>query len=320
MQKVLALLFAGMIPAMISATDFTLKPTSPWKKTADDAAAIDYDGRKKVWPHLWLKTAEPLKPDTFYRITFDAKSSAPERAYCGFHAVIQGEKMRMYTIFFPAAEFRKYAFYFNSGEKPETGTANIYFDPTNAFQMEVKNLRLDEMTGESLFGKNLLPCGNFEEGNPFHSYKKELKDHLKIAEPSDFLSGEKSLLLDCRNGRVEIISDGLPALPGKEIEVKFYAKSADAAQIHVTLDFGKGSSGKHYYRSARFRVEKEWKECSCKFKISEDLKTYPVLARHLANLRFGGMAAAGDGNAQIYLDGISYAILKDPAPQEGASK
>ena len=307
MKKILALFAAGMIPAIMFATDFTLRVNAPWKKTAENAAAIDYDGRK-AWPHLWLKTTEPLKPDTFYRITFEAKSSAPEQIFCGFEPILNAKKQRIYHKFFPAADFRKYTFYFNSGKKPETGTPNIYFNPAKPFQMEVKNIQLDEMTEGSLLGKDLLPCGNFEEGNPFHPYKKAIKDYLKIVDSAEFLCGENSLLLDCRGKSIEIISDLLPVVPGKEIEVKFYAKSADAAQVRLILDFGSGFGGKHYYLSAKFRLENDWKEFSHKFKISEDFKTYPVLHRSLANLRIGGQAVPAGGNAEIYLDGISYTI------------
>ena len=309
MKKILALFTAGMIPAMIFATDFTLRPTSLWKKNADNAAVIDYDGRK-AWPHLWLKTAEVLKPDTLYRVTFEAKSSAPEQIFCGFEPVLNGKKQRIYHKFFPSADFRKYTAYFNSGKVPETGIPNIYFDPTVPFQMEVKDIKLDEMTEGSLYGKNLLPCGNFEEGNPFHPYKKEMKDHLKIVDSAEFLSGENSLLLDCHGRNIEIISDLLPVVPGKAIEVKFYAKSEGPAQIRLILDFGSGFGGKHYYLSKKFRVEKEWKEFSHKFRISEDFNTYPVLYRSLANLRFGGQSIPAGGNAEIYLDGISYTICK----------
>jgi hypothetical protein len=78
MKKALAMFAAGMIPAMIFAADFTLQPTSLWKKTADNAAKIDYDGRK-TWPHLRLKTAEALKPNILYRVTFEAKSTVPNQ-------------------------------------------------------------------------------------------------------------------------------------------------------------------------------------------------------------------------------------------------
>lgn len=309
MKKILASLIAGMIPAMMFATPFTLRVDVPWKKTADNTAVIDYDGRK-TWPHLWLKTTEPLKPETLYRITFEAKSSLPEQIFCGFESVLNGKKRRIYYKFFPSTDFRQYTSYFNSGKTPETVIPNIYFNPTVPFQMEIKGIKLDELTEESLYGKNLLPYGNFEEGNPFHPYRKEKKDYLKIVDSAEFMSGEYSLLLDCRDKSIEIISGLLPAVPGKEIEVKFYAKSEDAAQVRLILDFGSGFGGKHYYLSTKFRVGKEWKEFSHKFKISEDFKTYPVLRRSLANLRFGGQAISDGGNVKIYLDGISYTLKK----------
>ena len=309
MKKLRALFAAGMIPAMMSATDFSLQMQSPWKKTADNAASIDYQG-SKAWPKLKIKPGESLKPNSLYRITFEAKSSAPEQIFCGFEPVLNGKKQRIYYKFFPSANFKKYTFYFNSGKTPETGIPNIYFNPTKPFQMEIKDIKLDEMTEESLYGKNLLPCGDFEEGNPFHPYTKAMNDRFRIVDSADFMCGENTLLLDCHSKSTSIISDSLPAIPGKEIAVKFYAKSDNAAQVRLIIDFGNGFGGKHYYLSAKFRLEKEWKEFSHKFKISEDFNTYPVLHRSLANLRLGGQSISDGTESKIFLDSISYTILK----------
>ena len=309
MKSTFALFVAGMIPAMMFAADFTLKPTSLWKKTADNAAKIDYDGRK-AWPHLRLKTAEALKPNTLYRVTFEAKSSAPEQIFCGFEPVLNGKKQLIYNSFFPSADFKKYTCYFTSGEDPK-GMPSIYFNPTSAFQLEVKNINLDEMTEESLYGKNLLPCGNFEEGNPFHPYKKEMKDHLKIVDSANFMSGEKSLLLDCPEGKTVAVTSGfIPAVPGKEIEVKFYAKSDEPARIPVTLDWWMSGS-KHLYCTFQFKTEKEWNEYTLKYKVPEDFETYPALLRNLmTSIRFSGRSLSKDGSAKIYFDDISYMMKK----------
>ena len=48
---------------------------------------------------------------------------------------------------------------------------------------------------------------------------------MKIVDTPDFPSGKKSLLLNCLEGKAEIISTQIPAIPGKEIEVRFFAKS-----------------------------------------------------------------------------------------------
>ena len=310
MKKAFAIFAAGMIPAMMFATDFTLQTHRAWKKTANDAATINYGG-EKAWPTIRLKTAEPLKPNTFYRVTFEAKSTAPGKCFCGFSIVLQGKEQRSYQIFCPTVDFQKYVFYLYSGENTEKSVPNIYFNPTVPFQMEVKGLKLDELSDDSLYGKNLLLNGNFEEGNSFQPYQKKLKDYVKIVDSANFLSGEKSLLIDSQGKRIGVISDPLPVLPGKTIEVKFYAKSDDAAQVHVLLDFGGGFGGRHYYIPVKFRVEKEWKEFSHKFKISEDFKTYPVLCKSLTQLRFGGESLPAGGNAKIYLDGISYTMIKE---------
>ena len=138
-----------------------------------------------------------------------------------------------------------------------------------------------------------------------------MENRVKIVDSPDFSGGEKSLLLDCLEGKAEIISTQIPAIPDKEIEVRFFAKSADDARCYVIRDFGRTPKSKHYYRRFNFKPEKEWKEFSHKFKISEDFKTYPVLCKSLTQLRFGGESLPAGGNAKIYLDGISYTMIKE---------
>lgn len=309
MKKSLALLAAGMIPAVVSALPFTLQPTSLWKKNGADAAVINYDGRK-TWSHLKLKTAEPLKPNTLYRITFEAKSSAPKPVFSGFEPVIQSKKQRVYTQFFPTADFKKYTVYFFSGETPK-GIPSIYFDPTSAFKLEVKNIKLDEMTDDLLYGKNLLPGGDFEEDNTFCSISPKMIDRIKVVDSANFMNGEKSLLLDCPEGKMTAVTSGfMPAIPGKEIEVKFYAKSEEPAKIQVTLNWWMSGS-MHLYRTFQFKSEKEWKEYTLKYKVPEDFEKYPALLRNLmTHIRISGQPLAKGGSAKVYFDDISYTIRK----------
>ena len=304
MKKAFVMFAAGMIPAMMFATDFTLQPASMWKKTADDAAVIDYDGRK-AWPHLKLKTAEALKPNALYRITFEAKSSESKELRAGIISVIQNRKHRLHTPIFPTADFQKFTCFFNSGEASKE-LPSIYFNPTSAFQLEVKNIKLDEMTDDLLYGKNLLASGDFEKGNPFQQNKR-----MKIVDSANFISGVKSLMLDCPEGKAIMVSSGyLPAIPGKEIEVKFYAKSEEPAKIQISLDWWM-SGVKHFYRTSQFKIEKEWKEYSLKYKVPEEFDKFPALLRNLmTSLRFIGQAAATDASVKIYLDDISYTITK----------
>ena len=309
MKKVFAMFAAGMIPAMMFAADFTLQTTSLWKKTGNDSAAIDYDGRK-AWPRLRLKTAEALKPNTLYRITFEAKSTAPEMFFAGFNSVIKDKKQYLFTRFFPTADFQKYTCYFNSGETSKE-MPSIYFNPAPAFKMEVKNIKLDEMTDDLLYGKNLLVCGDFEEGSSFQQTGKKVTELVKLVDSANFMSGEKSLMLDCPEGKAVAVTSGfIPTIPGKEIEVKFFAKSEEAAKIRVTLDWWMKDT-KHLYRTFQFKTEKEWKEFPLKFQVPEDVEKHPALLRKLmTSMRITGQSLSKEGSAKIYLDDISYTIIK----------
>ena len=311
MKKTFALFAVGMIPAMIFATDFTLQVNNRWKKTGADSAVIDYDG-KKAWPRLNLKTAEPLKPNTLYRITFEAKSSVPKQILGGFEPVIQGKRQRIYTQFSPTANFRKYTVYFFSGETPKgTPGPGIYFDPTSAFQMEVKNIKLDEMTDDLLYGKNLLAWGDFEEDNTFRPNSPKMLDRVKVVDSANFMSGEKSLLLDCPEGKMIAVTSGfMPAVPGKEIEVKFHAKSEEPARIQVTLNWWMSGS-KHLYRTFQFKTEKDWKEYSLKYKVPEEVEKYSALLRKLmTHIRISVQPLTKNDSAKVYFDDISYTIKK----------
>lgn len=311
MKKTLAIFAAGMIPAMLFAVPFTLSPRAPWKKTADDAASIDYKGNK-IWKAVGIKPAETLKAKTLYRITFEAKSTAsPTPIHCVFKSVIHGKKQDLGSSFYPTAEFRKYTVYFFSGEKPEKENPYIYFNPSDPFQMEIRNIKLDEMTDDLLYGENLLPQGDFEEGSiVFVPVKKGMSPCAKIVDNANFLSGEKSLLWDCIPGKTtELISGFVPAIPGKEVEVRFYAKSENAVKLTVQLDFWMRDS-KHFYRAFNFKPEKDWKEFSLKLNIPDDTEKYKALSRHLMKICLRGRPLSADSNARIYIDCISCTIRK----------
>ena len=310
MKKTLVMFAAGMIPAVMAAATVTLQPISPqWKKTSDHSASIDYKGNR-VWPALKLVPGEALKPNTLYRITFEAKSSSPELIFCMFDSVLNGKKQGLYTTFFPTKDFKKYTCYFNSGETPAMGNPRIYFNPSKAFQMKVKDVKLDEMTGELLYGQNLLSWGDFENDNTFRPFAKDMKDRIKI-DDSDVKSGKKSLLLDCVQGKKTMITSVLiPAIPGKEIEVKFFAKSADAARIRVNFNWW-APGGKHCDKSFYFTLENEWKEYTLNFQVPEDVEKRPVLRRNLmSSFSIEGQCLTKDGDAKIYIDDISYKIKK----------
>ena len=311
MKKTLALLAAGIIPAMLVAIPFTLAPNDPWEKTADDAVSIDYKGNK-IWKTVGVKPSESLKAKTLYRITFEAKSTAsPTPVLCVFKSVIDGKKQELVTSFYPTTEFRKYTVYFYSGETPGKDNPYIYFNPSDPFQMEIKNIKLDEMTDDLLYGENLLLQGDFEEGCiPLVLLGKGMRSCVQIVNNANFLSGEKTLLLDCIPGKTTGITSGfIPAIPGKEIEVRFYAKSENAVKLTVQLDFWMRDS-KHFYRAFNFKPEKDWKEFSLKLNIPDDTEKYKALSRHLMKICLRGRPLSADSNARIYIDCISCTIRK----------
>lgn len=228
-----------------------------------------------------------------------------------FKSVIDGKKQDLVTSFYPTTEFRKYTVYFYSGETPGKDNPYIYFNPSDPFQMEIRNIKLDEMTDDLLYGENLLLQGDFEEGSiPLLPLGKGMRSCAQIVNNANFLSGENSLLLDCIPGKTTGVTSGfIPAIPGKEVEVRFYAKSADAAKFSVQIDFWMRGS-KHFYRKFHFKPEKDWKEFSLKLSIPDDVEKYKALSRHLMWICIQGRPLAADSNAKIYIDNITCTIKK----------
>ena len=308
MKKFLIVFAVGLLPAMLPALPFTLTPSSQWKTTSGDAASIDYDG-SRIWPKLRLSPSEKLKPNTIYRLSFEAKSSSDRKRiqFC-YQTTVNGKSCVARPDFMPNTKFMKYTLYLTSGETGKMEKMHFLFNPTSPFKLELKNIRLDEMTDSLLYGKNLLPCGDFEEDNTFQPYAKKQAPFVKVVDSPNFLCGEKSLQLTTSKGEsAEMISAPIPALPGKTVEVKFYAKSTLPVKGYIIIDFG-AFGGKHCYLPYTFKIESNWKEFTHEFKIPEDVKLYPALLWKLAHFRLG-IRSLDKNDANAYIDGITY-IMK----------
>lgn len=304
-MKHLLLIAAVFSAAAVSATEITVTPRSPWKAVSEKEFAIEFDGGK-TWPTLEVKPVS-VRQNTYYKLTFDAKdSSGKAKTQTGCRNSRNGKQSTAYLPWRGGTEFTPVVLYFKSGD---TDALPLFFNinPGPAAKIAVRNPALTELAPADL-GKNLLEHGDFESGSDLAAYSDEFEKSLSIVPSPSFLSGEKSLKATKEaDGVTEITSRDLPAVPGKTIEVKFWAKSAgEPVPARIILDFGRAGHRKHLYREFRFKIEPEWKEFTFHYAVPADTETYTALTEGMAKLRFG-LLKSPDA-ATVYFDNVEYRI------------
>ena len=216
-----------------------------------------------------------------------------------------GKRSTDYTTWRAGADYAPFNLYFctNALENPK-----IFFNinPGPAGDIAVRNLKLDEVAN---LGDNLLPNGDFENGNGFRPYLAKFEKCMSIVPSPSFFSGTKSLkLTKSANEGAEVRSIAwLPAVPGKTIVVKFWAKSENGTiPGYMYLDFGRGGHKKHLYKPYNFNIEPEWKEIVLEYAVPTDTDTWTALKDGLCRLHIGLSKTAEAGAA--FIDGVEYSI------------
>lgn len=303
MKHLLTLAAFAALAAAAVATEITVRPNKPWKAAGNGEYTINFDGGK-TWPSIDLKSQE-IKPDKFYRLSFDAKASGAANTQTGITGMRGGKRSTDYTTWRAGADYAPFNLYFctNALENPK-----IFFNinPGPAGDVAVRNLKLDEVAN---LGDNLLPNGDFENGNDFRPYSAKYEKTMSVVPSPSFFSGTKSLkLTKSANEGAEVISLAwLPAVPGKTIVVKFWAKSENGTiPGYMYLDFGRGGHKKHLYKPYNFNIEPEWKEIVLEYAVPTDTDTWTALKDGLCRLRVGLSKTAEAGAA--FIDGVEYSI------------
>ena len=304
MKKLFILLSAFSLS--LSAVDLTVTPRSPWKASGEKEYSVDFDGGKS-WPTLQIKPAT-LRPNTYYRLTFEAKDSSRGEAktQAGFQYARNGKNATQYLQWRGNLEYTPIVLYFKTGE---TSSANLLFNinPGPAANISVRNPALTELSAADLKAK-LLTAGDFENGCNFYGFSSAYAKDLSIVPSPSFFCGEKSLKLTRKpNDTTDITTSNLPAVPGKTIKVKFWAKSAETeVPARMILDFGFPGYKPHLYRQFLFKIEPEWKEFSFSYTVPADLKTYPALTEGMVKFRIGLLKSPNA--AETWFDNIEYRL------------
>lgn len=290
---------------MLSAAEMTIKPSNAWKAAAGREYLIDFNG-SKTYPELRL-IPTGIKTGNFYKLSFDLKDSS-ENTPVLFRGeeTVNGKKHTQQITLAANKEYSSKTIYFKALSTDLK--LLFYLNPGPPTRIGIRNPVLTEIPKAELEGTNLIPCGDFENSNDFVAVRPSSRKNLSVVPSPSFLCGEKSLkVLRDANTKTSIQLTNLPAVPGKKLEVKFYAKSEEReVPATVTFDFWKSGHKNHLYKSVRITIEPEWKEFTCGFDVPADTAKYTALTEGTFSLRF--LLPQSPEKAAVYLDNIELQI------------
>ncbi len=300
------------IPALIALTVFSaaaatpdMTPANGWQEKSAGAWTIDYKG--EGYPGLNGKMT--VRPESFYRLSWQSCFSAGAEQQM-LRLLWNGTRQRHSAIRVTDRMEKRVQYYYSEAETELK--FRFYLNPGAPATLEVGNIKLDALT--DLTG-NLLPGGDFEKEGDLTAFwtpgwgPKEM--YASVVPVSDFLSGQKSLKLPPApgGGRYAVISDYMPAVPGKNVELRFWAKSDREQILTANIDCqppGK-QEGKLLYQSKQFKLENDWREYSVQYRLPDDLALYPSLQWRLARIHLGH--EGGEGN--IWIDNVEFHQLPE---------
>ena len=103
MKHLLTLAAFAALTAAAVATEITVCPNKPWKVAGNGEYTINFNGGK-TWPSIDLKSQE-IKPDKFYRLSFEAKASGAANTQTGITGMRGGKRSTDYTPWRTGADY-----------------------------------------------------------------------------------------------------------------------------------------------------------------------------------------------------------------------
>lgn len=293
------------------ATGLELKARAPWKTAAEGEFTVDYMG--KGWPGL-VGHAPETRDNVFYKLSWEGKS---EDGIPHTFVLVdyKGEKSKnLYIHWSPTGTDQKYVHYFSgrSGVAPE-----ILFsmNPGPGGKVSVKHVKLEEIAPSAL-AENLLPDGDFESGNTVPTGFSRIDGEngtpfrgMAIVPGPAFLSGTKSLELAPEAGeKFVVLSSYLPVVPGKKVELRFWAKAEQDIVLRVVINFAGriNKGGPHLYTDRRFKITEQWQEYILEFDVPGDTARYPSLLDGMARLHFDLDTPAHSN--KVYFDHMEFLV------------
>jgi len=297
------LLCAGLV----SAADPVITPVAPWTAAtlADGPGyAIDYPGTG--WPALRLEAA--VEPDSHYVMEWRMKGSLSEP-----DTLTEAEAVAELTY---KASVRlgdgwgSHRMHFHSG-KATTVKANLHLNPGPARRIEVQGLALRKLAPADLQA-NQVPDGDFEKAAAalpgWRSAHGAKAFRAALAPSRDFMWGERALQFDGSDpeaSEARIQSVALPAAPGAEVELKFWARAeADTAISAGINGWFNPHQGQHFYKDQLFRIGTAWKSYAIRTRIPADLAAFPDLRSRVVTI---GFAFPKGQRGRVLLDDVVFA-------------
>ena len=283
------------------------KIQAPWQKKEPLSFEIRGDKIEKVPVVFSFKAT----PDTFYRFTFQVNTNSPCRI-----VILTTQAKRVSYVFIPIRKNSHFATvnFYSQDANPIIG--RLFLDQlSGSAQLEIKNFQLQRLS-ESDLKENLFPNGDFENEAGADFLKTNSNNSRpaigEIVSSPDFFEGEKSFEMAFGNTDQEnkLASHYLPMIPGKRMELKFWAKSTGEQKLTVIMNTiprsGTWHKGKHLYFNKPFTIDGKWREYTLSFQPGADFENVPDLKRHLLKLQF---FAPEKGKGKIWLDNLDYRIL-----------
>lgn len=302
-------LLGTLVTATLAASDFKVENIQePWRKKG--AAAYEIQGNKPE-KHALVFAIRP-QAGAFYRFFFQVNTDSACRI-----AILTTQKGTASYLFFPVKPGIRFATTYLYAQNDAPIIGRLYLDQTEgATRVEVKDFKVAKLTEEELAG-NLFPDGEFENGTGADFLKTNSNNSKpvvgEIVPSPDFFAGEKSLELAFGNPGVEnkLATHYLPMIPGKKMQLKFWAKSTGKHKLTVIMNtiprIGTVHKGKHLFQTKPFTLDEEWKEYTLTFVPGENYDAVPDLKCHLLKLQF---FTPEKESGRIWLDNVDYRILE----------
>lgn len=292
--------------ALIAETPVTAKTvpmTREWKNPENGMYSIKRTAEMEGTASL--NTTAAVKPQTFYRIDWEARGNTTANG--GQIPFLIKVGTAIFPGFEVAKEWNPYSFYLYSGNSSSLDF-NIYLTKNSDQALDVRNIKFTELSRED-YEKGFSM--DFEKDNTIPSFWIRSWGQKKFAatiEKSDFINGDKSMKLTLKGmDSASIQSAVFPMVPGAKYKISFWAKgSGNGTMLFIFNAFNERVTQTPPQNIIRrdCALETEWKEYAFEIVYPTDLKKFASAAVPMANLAFSTRIP------EILIDDVKVELIK----------
>lgn len=288
-----------------NAEDLNLVASPGWTESAEGQTAgymLNFPG--KGWYNITF--SESVAPNTFYRLSWKLGSSEEEKeANFELSLDIGGKAGGFFYVI--NSEPSDCVAYFYSGDATSV-SGKFVVHRGGAKSISLSEVKLTAVSPQEL-GENLIPEGSFEHsrGIPanWRSMVGDDSSPCVIGDSQNFLSGERSMEVSLAEGQRNFRSVQMPVEPGKDVELKFWAKAEHETLLSVALQAWSpfGHRGEHYYKLEKIRIGTDWQEYVINVNVSDDISRFPDLEEKMMFVCIEGEASQ---DVKVWFDDFSF--------------